>query len=210
MNNEQKKSDERILAQLLGEYKRVCCEADSVRICVNDIDFEETIPDAEERYLMVEQMKVNEEAQAVLRNRIRYYRNRIKANKPEPWEENNAFRTVETLCGPVNLINQDKVSKVEMDDIIHHCGQDADMDDACCQAAYDPNESQPVDTKPAITGESLYKLLGRQVICFLKPGESRCENCQFNPDDPEDCVKVELVGGYFLCLADIQPNEGAF
>lgn len=96
----------------------------------------------------------------------------------------------------------------EMD--THHCGQDADMDDACCQAAYDPNESQPVDVKPAITGESLYKLLGRQVICFLKPGESRCENCQFNPDDPEDCVKVELVGGYFLCLANMQPNEGAF
>ena len=206
MDNEQKNSDERILAQLLGEYKRVCCEADSVRICVNDIDFEETIPDAEERYLMVEQMKVNEEAQAVLRNRIRYYRNRLKANKPEPWEENNAFRTVETLCGPVKLVDQDKVSKVEMEDITHHCGKDADMDDVCCQAAYDPNESQPVDTAPM----SLHELTGMQVVGAYPKGW-KCKDCIFSEMKNSRCEKkVELVGGYFLCLADIQPNEGAF
>lgn len=115
-------------------------------------------------------------------------------------------RTVETLCGPVNLINQDKVSKVEMEDIIHHCGKDADMDDACCQAAYDPNESQPVDTAPM----SLHELTGMQVVGAYPKGW-KCKDCIFSEMKDSRCEKkVELVGGYFLCLANIQPNEGAF
>lgn len=84
-----------------------------------------------------------------------------------------------------------------------HCGQDADMDDACCQAAYDPNESQPVDVKPAITGESLKDLLGMEVM-FVFHHCHKCGDCTFREgaDGSEcPCVKVELVGGDCLCLA---------
>lgn len=87
-----------------------------------------------------------------------------------------------------------------------HCGQDADMDDACCQAAYDPNESQPVDTAPM----SLHELTGMQVVGAYPKGW-KCKDCIFSEMKDSRCEKkVELVGGYFLCLANIQPNEGAF
>lgn len=89
---------------------------------------------------------------------------------------------------------------------INHCGKDADMDDACCQAAYDPNESQPVDTAPM----SLHELTGMQVVGAYPKGW-KCKDCIFSEMKNSRCEKkVELVGGYFLCLADIQPNEGAF
>ena len=90
-------------------------------------------------------------------------------------------------------------------DNAHHCGQDCDYDDACCQAgspcgrsavAYDPNESQPVDTKPAITGESLRNLLGMQVCRCNVP----CDVCAIDKRLGA-CVKLELVGGHYICLA---------
>lgn len=89
----------------------------------------------------------------------------------------------------------------------NHCWQDVDMDDACCQAAYDPNESQPVDVKPAITGESLKELVGWQVVSVMPPGH-KCQGCLFDRDDFRCEKKVELVGGHFLCLANVQPDKG--
>lgn len=88
-----------------------------------------------------------------------------------------------------------------------HCGQDADMDDACCQAAYDPNESQPVDTAPM----SLHELTGMQVVGAYPKGW-KCKDCIFSKMKDSRCEKkVELVGGYFLCLAEAQPDKmGAF
>lgn len=95
---------------------------------------------------------------------------------------------------------------IDDDEYQHHCGKDADMDDACCQAAYDPNESQPVDTAPM----SLHELTGMQVVGAYPKGW-KCKDCIFSKMKNSRCEKkVELVGGYFLCLANIQPNEGAF
>lgn len=112
----------------------------------------------------------------------------------------------------------------EMD--TNHCGQDAgspcgcsavaydpnesqpvDLDDACCQAAYDPNESQPVDTAPM----SLHELTGMQVVGAYPKGW-KCKDCIFSEIKNSRCEKkVELVGGYFLCLAEAQPDKmGAF
>lgn len=72
----------------------------------------------------------------------------------------------------------------------HHCGQDA---------------SCPVGGGSAavITGDSLKDLLGMEVISV---GDMPCDAC--NPDNyaGRPCVKVELVGGTYLCLAPM-PNS---
>ena len=54
-----------------------------------------------------------------------------------------------------------------------------------------------------ITGDSLNDLLGMEVISV---GDMPCDAC--NPDNyaGRPCVKVELVGGTYLCLAH-QPNS---
>lgn len=79
---------------------------------------------------------------------------------------------------------------VDMD--THHCGQDADMDDACCQAR---NEEQP-------EGYTYKDLLGMEVI-GIGGMASTCAHCS----DNVDCVKVELVGGTYMCLAKPQQEE---
>lgn len=71
----------------------------------------------------------------------------------------------------------------------------------------DPNESQPADTVP----ESLKELVGMHVIKVCGP---KCKDCPCGDGlreypsgrDMSSCVKVELVGGYYLCLADL-PNS---
>lgn len=75
---------------------------------------------------------------------------------------------------------------------INHCGQDADMDDACCQA----REHQPA-------GYTYKDLLGMEVM-FVFHHCHKCGDCTFREgaDGSEcPCVKVELVGGDCLCLA---------
>lgn len=78
----------------------------------------------------------------------------------------------------------------------HHCGQDATCPvGGGCATVQDPNESQPADTHV-----SLNDLLGMEVISV---GDMPCDAC--NPDnyDGRPCVKVELVGGTYLCLAPL-------
>ena len=73
-----------------------------------------------------------------------------------------------------------------------HCGHDADMDDACCQTR---NEEQP-------EGYTYKDLLGMEVI-GIGGMASTCAYCS----DNVDCVKVELVGGDYMCLAKPQKEE---
>lgn len=76
----------------------------------------------------------------------------------------------------------------------HHCGQDADMDDACCQARN--YNHQPEDC-------TFKDLLGMEVISY--GGKAmKCEGCSW---DCGNCAKVELVGGDYLCLAKPQQEE---
>ena len=89
--------------------------------------------------------------------------------------------TVETPCGPVRLVNQDKVSKEELGGMMHHCGQDA-------------KEEAHV---------SLNELLGMKVIC-VGGSSMKCEGCSLGCGN---CVKVELVGGDYLCLAKPQQEK---
>lgn len=114
--------------------------------------------------------------------------NRQQEENFDKWRDMK--RTVETLCGPVLLLNLDDH---------HHCGQDASCPvGGGCATVQDPNESQPADTHV-----SLNDLLGMEVISV---GDMPCDAC--NPDnyDGRPCVKVELVGGTYLCLAP-RPNS---
>ena len=63
-------------------------------------------------------------------------------------------------------------------------------------------DGNAVVDEPAITGESLKPLLGMQDIAICG-SDRKCQNC---PQDNEQCVKVELVGGFYLCLAPL-PNS---
>ena len=81
----------------------------------------------------------------------------------------------------------DVAEKIHQD---HHCGQDASVQD--------PNESQPADTVP----ESLKELVGMQAVSVMPPGH-KCQGCLFDRDYFRCEKKVELVGGYYLCLAKI-------
>lgn len=69
-----------------------------------------------------------------------------------------------------------------------HCGQDADMDDACCSVSGENHQPE---------GYTYKDLLGMKVIC-VGGSAMKCEDCSWNCDN---CVKVELVGGDYLCLA---------
>lgn len=185
MNKEQQlKYDQALIVSLSDEYNRVKEIADALRNDINSLDFEERMPDSQERYLLVEKLKTTEGYQTNLHNRIRFYRHRIQVNKPQPWEVDEAIRQQDVQNRPVCGDAID--TKVES----HHCGLDADMDDACCQVK---------GVKPAITGESLRNLMGMQVVRIDVP----CDVCAMNTND---CVKVELVGGYYICLAPL-PNS---
>lgn len=74
-----------------------------------------------------------------------------------------------------------------------HCGQDADMDDACCQAR---NYNQP-------EGYTYKDLLGMEVVS-VGGSKTRCVGCH---QETDGCVKVELAGGDYICLAKPQEDE---
>lgn len=85
----------------------------------------------------------------------------------------------------------------------HHCGQDADLDDACCQA----REKRSVGDGSAVVNEaqvpnSLKELVGMQIVSVFPPGW-KCQGCAYDSDYFRCEKKVELVGGYMLCLANI-------
>ena len=75
-----------------------------------------------------------------------------------------------------------------------HCGQDADMDDACCSVSGENHQPE---------GYTYKDLLGMKVIC-VGGSAMKCEGCSW---DCGNCVKVELVGGDYLCLAKPEQDK---
>lgn len=180
MNKEEIIKDKKVLEALENQYKHVRCLVDSVRTTITDLDFEDMVPDADERFLMGGQLHAYEAVQDNLKNRIRFYRARIKREDGiKDWSE---FKKTDRYSINVDVSREGDHSTTQ-----HHCGQDADMDDACCQAKGD---------KPAITGESLRNLLGMQVCRCNVP----CDVCAIDKRVGA-CVKLELVGGDYICLA---------
>lgn len=78
----------------------------------------------------------------------------------------------------------------DLGDILAHC---AEMDTNHC--GQDAKEEAHV---------SLNELLGMKVIC-VGGSAMKCEDCSWNCDN---CVKVELVGGDYICLAEPE-QEGS-
>lgn len=176
MNNEKINSDKQVLASLEAEYKRAQRVIYSIRALVTDLNFEEFIPDSQERCLMVDELQAYDYIRTNLMNRIRFYRNRVKSAEQSS-----------QVCGDGIATN--------------HCGQDA----AHYRAII---ESQGIhihegNTPPEVWGD-LKSLLGMEVIAITK---AKCQSC------PQDhygtpCVKLELVGGTYICLAQ-NPQDNA-
>ena len=186
MNKEQQlKYDQALVVSLSDEYNRVKEIADALRNDINSLDFEERMPDSQERYLLVEKLQTTEAYQTNLHNRIRFYRHRIQVNKPQPWEVDEAIRQQDVQNRPVCGDGID--TKVES----HHCGQDATSQVGDGSAVV--NEAQ--------VPNSIKSLIGMQVIDVN--GE-KCDYCATQYNSP--CVKVELVGGTYICLAPL-PNS---
>lgn len=187
MNNEQMTQEQRaqLIEKLRTEYKDLNGKIARLNAFLCDIDFVKKVPDPTEQSLMSMQLRSMKGYLDNLRARIMFQE--IKQSQEEKTSQaiddwvNMNRRVVNTLCGPVHLVNLDEQ---------HHCGQDA---------------SCPVGGGSAavITGDSMKDLLGMEVISV---GDMPCDAC--NPDNyaGRPCVKVELVGGYYLCLAPI-PNS---
>lgn len=249
MNKQQTNSDKKILAFLEAEYNKVRRETDCLRLHVTDLNFEENVPDPQERHLMTEQLDAFEGVQKNLMNRILFYRNRVKgaeqssqacgdAIATQQDRQNEATQKLCNLCFKVrnmvyapsekcakcggdllyglgakdgdeticfNCANQ--ITNEELQQALdeyraactHHCGQDA-----TCQVG----DGNAVVEKPIITGESLEQLVGSTVRLFHKPGH-KCIDCPYRSKSYGgkcEYKKVELVGGYYLCLAPL-PNS---
>lgn len=224
MNKEQLNSDKKVLASLEAEYKRAQRVIYSIRALVTDLNFEELIPDSQERCLMVDELQAYDYIRTNLMNRIRFYRARVK--REESIKDWTQYKKTDSTHIGVDVSDEGDhgVCCQVCGDVIatHHCGQDAtcQVDDGSA-VVQDPNESQPAEellTKedvekklgihihegniPSEQCGSMKTLLGMQVVGI---GKDKCEGC------PQDhygapCVKVELVGGTYLCLAPL-PNS---
>ena len=192
MNNEQMTQEQRteLIEKLHTEYNELNCKIARLNAFLNDIDFIKKVPDIIEQELMKGQLRAMENYLSNLRGRIMFQEARQKVEKSLDDWMNMKGKVVNTLCGPVNLINTDEQ---------HHCGQDAtcQVDDGSA-AVQDPNESQPADMAPA----SLKELVGMQVQLVFPAGH-KCDGCNNYTSCNRNWKKVELVGGYYLCLAPI-------
>lgn len=150
-----------IIKELSKRYNELHKDFQSVQDLVNDINFVFDYTE-EEQWLFYRMRSTMEEYCGALLRLIRFLKKQeLEEHGIKDWSQYK--KTDNTYIGVDVSDEGDHGACCQVcGDVIasHHCGKDADMDDACCQAAYDPNESQPVDVKPAITGESLEKLVG--------------------------------------------------
>lgn len=198
---EQLNSDKKVLASLEAEYKRAQRVICSIRALVTDLNFEELMPDSQERCLMVDELQAYDYIRTNLMNRIRFYRARVK--KEESIKDWSQYKKTDSTYIGVDVSNEGSHSEccqVCGDDIAtHHCGQDA-----TCQVG---DGSAVVNEIP----DSIKSLEGMQVIKVCGP---KCKDCPCGDGlreytsgrDMSSCVKVELVGGYMLCLSQL-PNS---
>ena len=130
MNKEKQfNSDKKVLALLEAEYKRAQRVIYSIRALVTDLNFEELIPDSQERCLMVDELQAYDYIRTNLMNRIRFYRARVK--REESIKDWSQYKKTDSTCIGVDVSNEGDhgaCSQVCGDDIAtHHCGQDAKL-----------------------------------------------------------------------------------
>lgn len=171
MNKEQINSDKKVLESLESQYNKTRRAADSVRAFVTDINFEERVPDAQERWLMAEQLDAIEQVQTNLINRIRFYRDRVKRDENiKDWYQ---YKKTDSVSIGVDV-------------------SDEEDHGACCQV----DDGNAAVDNPATTGNSLRNILGMQVCRCNVP----CDVCAIDKRVGA-CIKLELIGGDYICLA---------
>jgi hypothetical protein len=175
---------EKRLNKLTDEYDDLNGKINRLNDFINSIYFEDVVDDVNEQILTTDQYIYMCRYRANLKSRIRNLRGQIQRDREIP---------------PLMM----KAEHEPSFDAPRHCGQDADMDDACCQV-----RSSRVDhtAAPAAVKElpdSISQLVGMQIVSAFRPGW-KCEECAFSHIDFARCEKkVELVGGYYLCLAPL-------
>ena len=190
MNKEQMTQEQRaqLIEKLRAEYNDLNGKIARLNAFLCDIDFVKKVPDPIEQELMSMQFRS-------MKGYLDNLRGRIMFQEAQQLREENARKQLDEwkkMKGHIKLVNLDEQ---------HHCGQDVqDADDACCQARAGRVD---YDAAPAAsqTGDSLKELEGMQVIDVKGV---KCDYCATRYNAP--CVKVELVGGCYLCLAPI-PNS---
>jgi len=154
MNKEQQlNSDKKVLASLEAEYKRAQRVIYSIRALVTDLNFEELIPDSQERCLMVDELQAYDYIRTNLMNRIRFYRARVK--REESIKDWTQYKKTDSTHIGVDVSDEgDHGARCQVcgDDIAtHHCGQDTRRRDEaaaklcdllvkCRMAVYAPGE----------------------------------------------------------------------
>jgi len=164
-------NDKELLKKLEGEYSNLQYKVEARTRELNSVDFIDRVKDILERECIR-----NEREQ--LETMLSYLRNRISLVK----------------------------ARVECDQ--HHCGQDAEVE---IKVHHNPNFDEGPELamispdilpgyKEEPTAESLRALKGYEVIGYLGVGDKCDEACPMSHYSAP-CVKVELVGGDYLCLA---------
>lgn len=217
MNKQQQPTSfNKLIERLTNEYDQLKERVWSLHSFLCDIDFEKRVPDPVEQRLMREQLHMMLGYMDNLLARISYNEEQQIRNRLETGDGKRGLDFVRCDNGkviaivpegliPKSLDGIDLIVEVikkswcdykgRLEDSARHCGQDA-----TCQVG----DGSAVAEEPVITGESLKQLMDYQVIGVCEPGFP-CEGCvQDHYNTP--CVKVELVGGYMLCLAPL-PNS---
>lgn len=211
-----------LIEKLSAEYAGVKDRVGKLHAFLCDIDIEKKVPDYEERSNLREQLGIMLNYLENLRRRIGFHermvfgqminetthRIEIKGMREPTFDSGIGVRC--DKCGKsirpgdMCIFHNEKIfcndcgcDNSETGTAPHHCGQDVSSESS---------QSSPSseNDKPVITGESIKKLMDYQVVGVCEPGFP-CEGCvQDHYNTP--CVKVELVGGYMLCLAPL-PNS---
>lgn len=226
MNKEQMTQEQRaqLIEKLRAEYNDLNGKIARLNAFLCDIDFVKKVPDPIEQGLMSMQFRS-------MKGYLDNLRGRIMFQEVHQLREENARKQLDEwkkMKGhiiPVNLDEQhhcgqdaacdeqhgvyfkgkditscigtpDADNTYDMTNPDHVKKFNADMERM--YPVQDPNESQPADTVP----ESIKELVGMQIVSVF-PSGWKCQGCAYDSDYFRCEKKVELVGGYMLCLAQI-------
>lgn len=213
-----------LIEKLSAEYAGVKDRVGKLHAFLCDIDIEKKVPDYEERSNLREQLGIMLNYLENLRRRIGFHermvfgqminetthRIEIKGMREPTFDSGIGVRC--DKCGKsirpgdMCIFHNEKIfcndcgcDNSETGTAPHHCGQDAS-----CQVG---DGSAVVNEVP----DSIKSLEGMQVIKVCGP---KCKDCPCGDGlreypsgrDASSCVKVELVGGYYLCLTPL-PNS---
>lgn len=183
-----------IINELSKRYKELQEEFKSVQDLVNDIDFVFDYTE-EEQWLFYRMRSTMEEHCGALLRLIRFLKKQeLEEQGIKDWTQYKKTDDTEIRVDVSNEGDHGSCCQVCGDAIAtHHCGQDASVQD--------PNDSQPADTVPV----SLKELVTLQIE-HVFPANHKCDKCDYYTSCNRSVKKLELVGGYMLCLAPL-PNS---